>query len=107
MPRLVILESPYAGDIPANVAYAKRAVRDALERGEAPIASHLLFAQEGLLDDADSDQRRQGIEAGQAWATVAHAMVVYTDRGISKGMQAAMYRAVDLGLPVEVREIGE
>jgi hypothetical protein len=41
--RWVILESPYAGDVEANVAYARAAVRDSLMRGEAPIASHLLL----------------------------------------------------------------
>jgi hypothetical protein len=29
-PRLVILESPYAGDVEANVAYARRCLRDSL-----------------------------------------------------------------------------
>ena len=44
----VILESPYAGDIERNVKYARMAVRDSLSRGEAPIASHLLYTQEGI-----------------------------------------------------------
>ena len=39
--KLVILESPYAGDVEANVEYARACVRDSLSRGEAPIASHL------------------------------------------------------------------
>lgn len=43
--RLVILESPYAGNIEKNVAYARACVRDSLSRGEAPIASHLLYTQ--------------------------------------------------------------
>src|SRR5450756_1816446 len=30
--RLVIVESPYAGDVAANVTYARACVRDALER---------------------------------------------------------------------------
>ena len=33
--RLVILESPYAGDIERNVAYARACLRDSLLRGEA------------------------------------------------------------------------
>ena len=41
--RRVILESPYAGNVEENVAYARAAVRDSLLRGEAPIASHLLY----------------------------------------------------------------
>jgi hypothetical protein len=84
--RLVILESPYAGDIAANVAFARACLRDALLRGEAPIASHLLYTQPGVLDDNIAIERSQGIAAGLAWERFAEASVVYVDRGISKGM---------------------
>ena len=50
--KLVILESPFAGDVKRNTAYARAALRDSLLRGEAPIASHLLYTQDGVLDDA-------------------------------------------------------
>jgi len=39
--KLVVIESPYAGDIEANVKYARECMSDCLKRGEAPIASHL------------------------------------------------------------------
>jgi hypothetical protein len=42
---LVIIESPYAGNVELNVSYARRAVKDSLGRGESPIASHLLYTQ--------------------------------------------------------------
>lgn len=67
---LVIVESPYAGDVDANVTYARRALRDCLERGEAPIASHLLYTQPGVLDDTVPEQRALGIAAGLAWRNV-------------------------------------
>jgi hypothetical protein len=85
--RLVIIESPYAGDVETNVAYARAAVRDSLLCGEAPIASHLLYTQPGILDDAISSERQHGIDAGLAWRTVAQATVVYTDLGVTKGMK--------------------
>ena len=69
--RRVIVESPYAGDVATNIAYARAAVRDCLMRGEAPIASHLLFTQPGILDDDVADERRLGIEAGLSWLDVA------------------------------------
>ena len=56
----VILESPYAGDIERNVAYARMAVRDSLAKGEAPIASHLLYTQEGILKDEVPEERQWG-----------------------------------------------
>ncbi len=105
MPALVIIESPYAGDVDANVDYARRCVKDALQRGEAPIASHLLYTQPGILDDNKPDERELGIEAGLAWRRVADKTVVYTDRGISKGMSYGILLAEDAGIPVEYRTL--
>lgn len=101
--RLVIIESPYAGDIEANVEYARACVRDSLSRGEAPIASHLLYTQPGILRDEVPDERQWGIDAGLAWRAVAEASVVYTDRGISSGMEYGIKAAKDAGKPVEYR----
>ena len=39
----VIIESPYSGDIPRNLLYARLCVFDCLQRGEAPYASHLFI----------------------------------------------------------------
>lgn len=87
--------------IDRNVRYARRALLDSLERGEAPYASHLLYTQ--VLSDADPEQRQHGLEAGWAWQSVVDAVVVYTDWGISVGMQAAIDSAK---CPVEYRSIG-
>lgn len=105
--RLVIIESPYAGDVEANVAYARRCVRDSLSRGEAPIASHLLYTQPGILDDDHPAERQWGIDAGLAWRRAAEASVVYTDRGISRGMEYGIAAAKEAGIPIEYRQIGE
>jgi hypothetical protein len=106
MTRLVIIESPYAGDVDANVAYARRAMRDSLDRGEYPIASHLLYTQPGILDDSVPEERALGIAAGLAWRAVADRAVFYVDLGWSTGMTAAreLYRK-EL-FPIEIREIG-
>lgn len=107
----VILESPYRGKTDAetteNVAYARRCVRDSLSRGEAPIASHLLYTQEGILNDADPAECRWGIDAGLAWLEVAEASVIYVNRGISRGMQYGIEAAAEAGLPIEYRSIKE
>ena len=39
---LVIIESPYMGNVKSNVAYARKCMSDSLLRGESPFASHLL-----------------------------------------------------------------
>lgn len=86
---LVVIESPYAGDTEANLTYARRAMDDSLERGENPIASHLLYTQPGILNDADPEERQRGIDAGLAWGAHADAIAFYTDRGMSPGMRRA------------------
>jgi hypothetical protein len=103
--RRVILETPYAGNIDANVAYARSCVRDCLLRGESPIASHLLYTQPGVLRDEVPAERQLGIAAGLAWITVADATVVYTDLGISPGMMAGIQAASLAGRPVEYRTL--
>ena len=103
--RLVIIESPYAGDIERNVEYARACVRDSLMRGEAPIASHLLYTQPGILDDGIPSERQMGIDAGLAWKAVAEASVVYGDLGVSKGMEYGIEAARKAGLAIEYRSI--
>lgn len=101
--RRVILESPYAGNIRKNLRYARRAMADCLFRGEAPVASHLLYPQ--ALDDNDPGQRQLGIGAGFEWWEAADAVVFYVDLGMSPGMRAAFERAIELRLPVEIRRL--
>ena len=83
----VIVESPYAGDVERNIRYARAAMKDCLLRREAPYASHLLYTQEGVLDDKNPAERKLGMEAGFAWGAVADYVVVYTDLGITDGMK--------------------
>lgn len=107
--RLVILESPFNAPTPegiaTNIAYARACIRDCLSRGEAAIASHLLYTQDGILRDDVADEGRLGIAAGLAWQRVADAAVVYTDRGISPGMQKGIAAARWIGLPIEFRTL--
>jgi hypothetical protein len=101
----IILESPYAGDIERNTAYARACVRDSLSRGEAPIASHLLYTQPGVLRDEVAHERQWGIDAGLAWSAQAEATVVYTDHGISGGMKYGIANAEKNGRAVEYRSL--
>lgn len=109
--KLVILESPYAATngytVQENIEYARKCVRHSLSLGEAPIASHLLYTQEGILDDNIPEERQWGIDAGLAWKQVASTSVVYTDRGISKGMEYGIAAAEAAGIKVEYRSIEE
>lgn len=103
---LVAVESPFAGDVERNTRYARACLRDCLMRGEAPFASHLLYTQEGVLDDDDPYERNLGIQAGVAIEEKLHYTVVYTDLGTSPGMQYGIDRAIAFGRVIFYRKLG-
>ena len=102
-PKRVIIESPYAGNVKLNVAYAQACLLDSLNRGEAPIASHLLYTQ--VLNDLVPTERKQGIDAGLAWRKVAEAAALYVDFGVSEGMNLARKLYEREGIPFEQRTL--
>jgi len=104
---LVILESPFAGDVEKNLEYARKCMRDCFMRGEFPFASHLLYTQDGILDDSLIEERKLGIHAGLCWGKFAGKTVVYTDLGISVGMKQGIEKAKEEGRVVEFRKLGE
>jgi len=102
---LVMIESPYAGDVETNIRYARACTRDSLRRGESPFVMHLLYTQEGILNDDIPEERNLGIEAGLAWGKHAYKTVVYTDLGITPGMEKGIQRAREEGREIEYREL--
>jgi len=107
--QIVMLESPYRGnnyeELEGNIEYARQCMADSLGRGEAPLASHLLYTQEGILDDKDPVERKAGIEAGLAWGHVAELIIFYTDRGWSTAMMKALDYYKNLGKTIVERSI--
>ena len=116
--KLVIIESPFAGkgdtdeerakNTERNKRYLARCVRDCVLRGESPYASHRMLTS--ALDDMNPDERKLGIEAGFAWREKAAKTVVYTDHGVSRGMDLGIAHAEKLALfvahTIEYRSIG-
>ena len=102
---LVIIESPFAGDVDTNIKYARACMRDSLNRGEFPFAMHLLYTQDGILNDDIPEERNRGIEAGLAWGKHASKTVVYTNLGITSGMEKGIQRAKEEGREIEYREL--
>jgi hypothetical protein len=113
--RIVVLESPYAGNVEENLRYLRAGMREAFLRGELPIASHALYTQPGVLDDTIPEERNLGIEAGFEVARVLHLakaleeaaglnvqipetirMMLY-DLGISSGMKRGFEHARAIG----------
>jgi hypothetical protein len=102
--RLVIIESPYKGDVTRNLRYLRACIRDCISRGESPYASHRMLTD--ALDDDDPGERELGITAGLAWRKATwddqdgtHRVipVFYLDLGWSGGMKsaAALYTKED------------
>jgi len=84
---LVILESPYAGDVKKNLEYARACMRDCFMRDEIPV------------------ERALGIAAGFVWRKFADKTVVYTDLGITPGMRKGINNARELGQEIELRSL--
>ncbi len=103
----VIIESPYAGEVQDNIEYARQCVKDSLSKGEAPIASHLLYTQPGILDDTIEDEREKGIDAGLTWMEVADKVIYYIDNGMSGGMKYSLRCAKLLKKEIEYRKLDD
>jgi hypothetical protein len=101
MRKRVMIESPYAGDTAANLAYLQRCVEDSLSRDEAPFASHGFYT--AYLHDDQPEQRALGIACGYAWLFAAELVVFYCDRGMSPGMMEALKYSAQYNLPVMFR----
>jgi hypothetical protein len=96
--KLVIIESPYKGDVEGNLLYLRYCIRDCIARNESPYASHRMLTDG--LDDNDPEELRIGIAAGLAWRKArwvddkskSHPVlpVFYLDLGWSEGMLRAL-----------------
>jgi hypothetical protein len=115
----VDIETPYMGasrvealairQVQRNIRYARACVGDSLKRGEIPFASHLFFTQPGILDDNVLKERLRGINAGKELIEALPNIrtVVYTNLGISLGMQEGIERAKKNNRMVEYRTLGD
>ena len=86
---LTYIISPYAGDIEANVAFAIRCCRMAIQQGHTPIAVHLLYPQ--ILDDQNPVLRH----CAAAWVCGTR---------ISHGMAGEIQAAQQLNIPIQYLE---
>ena len=111
--RPVIIESPFKGingDYDSAKVYLEECVRDYLSKNETPYASHKMIP--GALDDTILEERQLGIKAGQEMAIILlstgmSGVVIYTDLGISEGMQKSIdrYKFIGFSNYLEYRKI--
>lgn len=104
--KFVLIESPYRNEneqeFSKNIEYAKSALLDSFQRGETPMASHLLYTQ--VLNE-DTTERYEGISRALNWLSIVDSVVVYVDRGVSEGMKMSIDKAKSLNVEVELRTI--
>lgn len=98
---LTYIISPYAGDIEANVAFAIRCCRVAIQQGHTPVAVHLLYPQ--ILNDQDPAERATGLELGLNILRHCSAAWVCGTR-ISRGMEGEIQAAKQLNIPIRYME---
>lgn len=101
----VFICSPYRGDVAKNIGYAKAATHDCIDRGEAPFTPHLLYPQ--VLNDQLESDRKLGMEFGMTFLLRCNLVAVYEDNGISEGMRREIKHAMDYGVAVEYRKLGD
>ena len=79
----VVIESRFASDstkgLLINKKFTLACMRDCFLRGEAPYASHVLYAQSHIVDDFVASERALGMHAGFLWGDCATKTVVYTE----------------------------
>jgi hypothetical protein len=113
--QLVMVESPYSGDIDRNVRYLQLCHIDcSIVRGEVPYSSHSYMTQHPraksmFVSDYDAKwdilTREEAIAASQLVRARCDKTVFYTDRGWSSGMKAAKIFCQTHGLPFEERTL--
>lgn len=91
VPKLIAVESRYAGDVAHNEAFARNVCRGLTRMGHYPYAMHLFFTQ--FLDDTVPADRSLGIAAGLQWTAKADehwfCFEQGTPRQLSRGMMLA------------------
>lgn len=102
---VVVIESPFAGNLETNLFYADCLLFDSLTRGEVPFMGHLLYTR--VFDDSNPHMREAGIRAHLTMIARADYIVVGRDLGEpSSGMRAAIAEAERLGTRVVERYLG-
>jgi hypothetical protein len=101
----VIVESPFKGGGELYKRYLQRCLADCVSRGESPYASHRMLP--GVLDDSVPAQRQLGMRLGFAWRKAAELTAVYSDYGVSSGMQEGVDDARVIGQALDYRKIGK
>ena len=93
--RKVYVASRYAGNVEENTAAALDYCRYVIKENCIPVASHVLYAASGMLNDASETERELGLMFGLSLLAVCDEVWVFGE--ISAGMQQEITEAKRLG----------
>lgn len=107
---LIYIASPYgaksAEGIQENIDFVKAAGRAAIEAGYTPVIVHLVYPV--LLRDDVPEERALGISMDFQLLEKCDAMVYYTHKGVSSGMDLEIRHALEHGIPTyRLADIGK
>lgn len=91
----VYVASRYAGDAKANTAAALEYCRYVIKENCIPVASHILYAASGMLNDDSETERELGLMFGLSLLAVCDEVWVFGE--VSSGMQQEITEAKKLG----------
>jgi len=116
MQNIVIIESPFSGDIDKNIRYAQQAMNHSRENGEIPIVPHLMWTQHHLAPNyfvSDYDAkftikncgRDVSLEQIKVLRRLANKVIFYVDNGYSSGMKLALEHCKEENIQYEERTL--
>ncbi len=91
----VYVASRYAGNTAKNTAAALDYCRYVIQKNCIPVASHILYAASGMLNDSSEEERELGLMFGLALLAVCDEVWVFGE--VSSGMQQEIIEAKKLG----------
>lgn len=91
--------SPFAGEVDANLTYARECCEIVCHMGYIPWAPHIYFTQ--FLKDEKPEDRELGLRLGrEIMLEKCDCIVVFEDKGISNGMKGDIEFAAEHNIPV-------
>lgn len=106
-PQLIFVCSPFRATakngLAKHIDYAKAACRQVFEEGDHPFAPHLLYPS--FLNDHSPADRERGIAAGLTILSACDALYVFTELGVSAGMEEEISFAGQRAIPVVFRNL--
>lgn len=92
------LSAPTEEGMVKNQQLAIKLSKRLIQKGLVPMTPHIYFPL--FLNEFNPNERQIGLDMGLVWLNLCQAMYVYTNNGISKGMQGEIEHALKHNIPI-------